>query len=437
MAFSKNNADERKKWIESGKLDDTVDHSIKNLTYSDFINKELLQYSVAANARAIPSVIDGLKPGQRKIIYSCFKRALKTEIKVAQLSGYVAEHSAYHHGETSLAMTIVNLAQNYIGSNNINLLEPLGQFGTRHQGGKDYASPRYIYTKLSPLARALYPEPDDLLLNILEDDGMKIEPEYYVPILPTVLINGTTGIGMGWSTSVPCYNPLDLLKNIRNLLDDKPLEDKLVPWYYGFKGTVELDESSNACSVIGKHKITGQNSVEITELPIGQWIGDYKEYLESFMEGDKDSQLLSELREFHTLGNIHFSLTFKQDKLDEIRDNIDKKLKLASSISLKNMVLFDSNGMIKRYDNAKDIIREFYDVRLKLYADRREHIIKILRSELNVLENKVRFINEILAETLDIKDKKKSELDTLLLERGYMSMKIESGIQHKEDMDLE
>lgn len=434
LAFSKTKADDRKLWIEGGRLDDTVDHAVKNLTYTDFINKELMQYSVAANARAVPSVVDGLKPGQRKILFSCFKRSLKNEIKVAQLSGYVAEHSAYHHGEASLAMTIVNLAQDYMGSNNLNILEPLGQFGTRHQGGKDYASPRYIFTKLCPLTRMLYPEPDDAILNFLNDDGIKIEPEYYTPILPMVLVNGATGIGMGWSTFVPCYNPLDLIRCIRKLIQGETLNDQLVPWYYGFKGNVHLDEATQNCTLTGKYKISGIETLEITELPVGTWTGDYKTFLESMMEGDKNSQQVSEIREHHSQGSIHFVVTFKLGKLDEIRDNLEKKMKLTCSLSLRNMVLFNTEGKITRYDTPNDILLEFYGVRLRYYTLRKEHLLRILKAELQVLDNKVRFINSILDGSLEINNRKKSELVRVLQERQYMS--VNSGSQtddHGED----
>lgn len=422
MAFSKHRSDDRKRWMEGGKLEDTVDHSIKNLTYADFINKELLQYSVAANARAIPSVVDGLKPGQRKILYACFKRSLRNEIKVAQLSGYVAEHSAYHHGETSLAMTIVNLAQDYIGSNNLNILEPLGQFGTRHQGGKDYASPRYIFTKLSPLTRLIYPEADDAVLNFLEDDGMKIEPFHYVPIIPMSLVNGATGIGMGWSTFVPCYNPLDLTKAIRMLIEGQMPDQQLVPWYYGFQGNVQMGEEGHSCTLTGKYRFADHDTLEITELPVGTWTGDYKTFLESLMEGDKDSQTVSEIKEHHSQGNIHFIVTFKPGKLDDIRDNIEKHMKLSSSLSLRNMTLFNKEGKIFRYDSPRDILLEFYEVRLCFYDLRREHLLKMLKAELNILENKVRFINSILDGTLDINDKKRSDLVVLLQDRGFLSV---------------
>ena len=151
----------------------------------------------ALGGRSIPSVVDGWKPGQRKILYSCFKRNLKAQIKVAQLSGYVAEHSAYHHGEQSLSQTIVGMAQNFPGANNINVLEPIGQFGTRLQGGKDAASARYVFTSLSPITRAIFPEHDDALLSYLDDDGQRIEPEWYARVFahgaPPVRLGGGGG----------------------------------------------------------------------------------------------------------------------------------------------------------------------------------------------------------------------------------------------------
>jgi DNA topoisomerase II len=215
-----------------------VDHAVKTLRYKDFVNKELILFSVADCARSIPCLCDGLKPGQRKILFACFKRKLTSEIKVAQLSGYVSEHSAYHHGEVSLQAAIVNLAQNFVGSNNINVLLPNGQFGTRIAGGKDAASARYIFTQLSPITRHLFNENDDAVLNFLEEEGQHIEPEYYLPTMPLALVNGAEGIGTGWSTSIPMFNPREIIKNLRNIM--RNIEPSpMLPWYKGYQGTIE------------------------------------------------------------------------------------------------------------------------------------------------------------------------------------------------------
>lgn len=187
---------------------------------------------------------------QRKVLYACFKRNLKQELKVAQLAGYVSEQTAYHHGEQSLHSTIINMAQNFVGSNNVPLLVPSGQFGTRYemkdnrkltqrlQGGKDAASARYLFTKLSPITRKLFPEVDDDLLNYLNDDGIPIQPDYFVPIIPLVLVNGCEGVGTGWSTRVPMYNPIDIIDNLIRKMSNEPMVE-LMPWVNGFQGNLK------------------------------------------------------------------------------------------------------------------------------------------------------------------------------------------------------
>merc|ERR1719409_350430 len=201
-----------------------VDHSKSKISYKDFINLELVQFARYSVMRSVPSLMDGFKPSQRKVLYCCFKRNLRFDAKVAQLVGYVGEHAAYHHGEASLAGTIVSMAQDFVGSNNINLLVPSGQFGTRIQGGSDHASPRYIYTRLAPVTRHIFSPLDDAVLNYLSEDGQKIEPKYYVPILPMVLVNGATGIGTGWSTDVPNYSPLEIIENLRRYIRNKKMK---------------------------------------------------------------------------------------------------------------------------------------------------------------------------------------------------------------------
>ena len=190
MAFAKKRVDDRKLWLLSMEPGVHIDYDVDRITYDNFINKELILFSHADNERSLPHFMDGFKPSQRKVLFACFKRNLKQEIKVAQLAGYISEHSAYHHGEASLTQTIIGMAQNFVGSNNINLLSPCGQFGTRLMGGKDAASPRYVFTKLETITRCIFHPHDDPLLAYLDDDGQSIEPEYYVPIIPMALVNG-------------------------------------------------------------------------------------------------------------------------------------------------------------------------------------------------------------------------------------------------------
>jgi DNA topoisomerase-2 len=221
-------------WITEADSKNFLSTVSGTVTVSDFINKEMVHFSVESVHRAIPHVLDGMKPSHRKVLFGVFKRNLIKPIKVAQLAGYVSEKAAYHHGEASLQSTIIGMAQNFVGSNNINLLYPEGQFGSRLLGGDDASAARYIFTKLAPITRKIFHPHDDALLKYLEDDGFPVEPEFYMPILPMLLVNGASGIGTGWSTKIPNHNPREIVANLRRLLRGEEMEP-MHPWYMGFR----------------------------------------------------------------------------------------------------------------------------------------------------------------------------------------------------------
>ena len=234
MVFNKKRADDRKDWLKLYDRGSYLDTSKTNVSYEEFINKEGLLPKYDCD-RSIANLMDGLKISLRKILFSAFKKNLTTEIKVAQFSGYVSEHSGYHHGEASLNAAIVGMAQNFVGSNNINLFMPNGQFGTRLQGGKDSASERYIFTQLNKITRNIFPSTDDKVLQYLNDDGLPVEPVFYAPIIPMILVNGSKGIGTGFSSDIMCYNPLEIIDFIKNKLLSIEEEMEFIPYYEGFK----------------------------------------------------------------------------------------------------------------------------------------------------------------------------------------------------------
>ncbi|XP_061378128.1 DNA topoisomerase 2 [Danaus plexippus] len=430
LAFSKKGADQRKEWL-TNHMDEVkrrkeiglperylYTKETKAVTYSDFVNLELVLFSNGDNVRSIPSMMDGLKPGQRKVIFTCIKRNDKREVKVAQLAGSVAEHSAYHHGEQSLAMTIVNLAQNYVGSNNINLLEPRGQFGTRLCGGKDSASPRYIFTLMSPLTRLVFHPHDDPLLVHEFEDNQKIEPIHYVPILPMVLVNGAEGIGTGWSTKIPNYNPRDIVANIRRMLDgEDPVP--MHPWYKNFRGTIESFGDKYVIS--GEAAILPNEKIEITELPVGTWTQNYKEnVLEPMLGTDKVKPLISEYREYNTDTTVRFVVTLLPGKLAEVEaEGIHKVFKLQTTISMTCMNAFDHNNCLKKYDKVEEVLHEFYGIRLRYYARRKEWLEGQLQAEADKLSNQARFILEKCDKGLVVENKKRKVLVEELIKRGY------------------
>ncbi|KAG9100840.1 DNA topoisomerase 2 [Ceratobasidium sp. UAMH 11750] len=409
MAFNKKKADNRKDWLRQFKPGTYIDHSVQEITYTDFINRELILFSMADNIRSIPSAVDGLKPGQRKVIFGCFKRKLKNEIKVAQLVGYISEKTAYHHGEQSLTMTIINLAQNFVGSNNINLLKPEGQFGTRSQGGKDAASARYIFTNIPRMTRAIFHPYDDALLNYLKDDNDSIEPEWYMPVVPLVLINGADGIGTGWATSIPNYNPVDVVDNIRRLMRGEP-QVPMIPWYRGFKGSIEkIAEDKYKVSGIVERTNTG---VDIKELPIRVWTQNYKEQIEEWLAGtDKVPQIVKDYHEHHTTRSVHFELVLAdKDMAKAEAEGLEKFFKLVGQVSTSNMICFDVNGKIKKYKSPEEILEDFYPLRLSYYQKRKQHMCDELERQFEKLSNQARFVHMIIKKELVVSNKKKADL---------------------------
>lgn len=426
LAFAKAKVDDRKTWLTNHVPGTYFDHAVDDLTYSNFINKELILFSIADNARSIPSVVDGLKPSQRKVLYACFKRKLiKNEIKVAQLAGYVSEHAAYHHGEASLQATILGLAQNFVGSNNANLLVPAGQFGTRLQGGKDAASSRYIFTKLAPIARALFPEHDDRVLKYLEDDGLSIEPEWYCPVIPTVLLNGADGIGTGWSSQVPCFNPVDLIANIRRMLDGKAPKE-LIPWYRGFEGSVVPVGNAKSYDVHGTVLRSDASDVyKVKELPIRSWTTPFKDFLEGSLVGaaeraGKQVPFIKEYADQGTENKVSFTITLTPEAAAEAaKGGIFKKLKLSGSVTTSNMMLFDSEGRIAKYEDTSAIFTEFFRVRMALYVERRAFLLHELQNEFECLDNKQRFILMVVNGQLKISKRKKDAIVADLVSHGF------------------
>ncbi|KAF8641179.1 hypothetical protein AX17_000814 [Amanita inopinata Kibby_2008] len=410
LAFSKKKADERKEWLRQFKPGTYLDHRLEEIPYSDFINKELILFSMADNVRSIPSVADGLKPGQRKVIWGCFKRKLKKEIKVAQLVGYISEHAAYHHGEQSLAQTIINLAQHFVGSNNLNLLSPNGQYGTRDQGGKDHASPRYIHTEPKSIARILFNPADDPLLNQQREDNQMIEPEFYMPIVPMVLINGAEGIGTGWSTNIPCYNPVDIVANLRRLMKgEEPIP--MIPWWRGFKGEIK-PSSKQKYDVYGTARTLDDTTVEITELPVHKWTQNYKVELEAMMVGEKDKDgMIKDYKEHHDNANVHFVINMGLKELERAeQQGLLDFFKLTGKISSSNMMCFDFEGKIKKYESPEEILEEFYPVRLAYYQKRKDHLAEELQNALDRLSNQARFVQMIIDKELVVSNRKKADI---------------------------
>jgi len=412
LAFQKNRADDRKEWIRSYDKDEILTYEDRIVSYTDFINYDLKHFSIYDNIRSIPNIIDGMKPSHRKILYGSFLRRLdRDEVKVAQLAGFVSDKAAYHHGEMSLVGTIVGMAQNFVGSNNINLLEPNGQFGTRLMGGKDAAAGRYIWTKLTNTCLKIFNKADNMVLLEQYEDNETIEPEYYAPILPMVLVNGTEGIGTGFSTYIPCFNPIDIINNLHNIMDGKKFKE-MKPYWKGFNGSVKKIDKKNF-EVSGVYTIK-KNKLVVTELPVGTWTQNYKEFLEKLYETEnakaKEDRVFLGFKEFHTDKTVHFELEFIPDYIETVV-NIMKDYHLTGKISLNNMTLYSTDKSIKKYDSAQEIMLEYYTTRLSLYEKRKKYILDTMLNELDVISNTVRFILMVVKNELVVNNRKKIDIE--------------------------
>lgn len=427
--FDKAHSEYRKKWLTSYKpredFPEVKDYQLEKETVTDFLNLELINFSLDDCKRSIPSLIDGMKESYRKILFAAFKRNLNHKsksLKVAQFAGYVAEHSGYHHGEMNLFETITKMAQRFVGSNNIPLLFNDGQFGSRLvSGGKDAANGRYIFTKLEQLTRLIFRQEDDNYLPDREEDGDTIEKEYYCPILPMILINPTAaGIGTGWSCNVPAYNPKDIIQWIKTWLTniDEAEETKekyqtLIPWYKGFKGQIEIEDSVvTTYGVLSKVK---QNVYRITEIPIGRKMYSIERYKEKLEDLKDDGIIDSIVSDDHTDEIVDFTI-----KCEKEPDH--KSLGLVDTISTSNMVLFNMENKLKKYSNVEEILEEYCTFRYKFYKIRKEGEIKRMQYNLDVLENKIKFISAVVERKLDLQKTEDNHLKEYLDKNSFMKV---------------
>ena len=433
--FNKHRADDRKGWLANYDKDATLNPNDNNVTYEQFIDREMMHFSKYDCERSIPSVIDGWKTSTRKILFAAFKKPLTKEIKVAQFAGYTSEHSCYHHGEMSLNKAIVGMAQEYVGSNNINALLPNGQFGTRLEGGKDSASERYIFTQLNPITRFIFPKLDEPILNHLDDDGTPVEPEYYVPVIPMVLVNGGKGIGTGFSYEGLSYSPTQIMKYLKNKIN-KTLNDGHViePYYEDFKGKI-IKLTPSKFLIKGVYEIVSHDTVRIKELPIGTWTSQYKAFLETLMDDKpvngkkKKKPIVKNYTDSCTDTSIEFTVKLHTGMLPDLIsksftehiNQFEKTFKLTTTKSTTNMYLFDKDQKLVKYNTVYEIIEHYYDVRYNAYIKRKENIIATLEKQLVILSNRAKFIHEQIVEppTLVMRKKKKAEVIDMLKTKNY------------------
>ena len=416
LAFNKARADDRKVWLQGHSAADiVVPHADKTLPYDEFVHRDLIHFSYYNLERSIPNVMDGLKTSQRKILFGCLKRNLTSKVKVAQLAGYISEHSGYHHGEMSLNETIIGMAQDFVGSNNLPWLVPKGQFGTRLEGGKDSAASRYIFTYLQPYLKHLVPQDDLGVLRYRDDDGLSVEPDWYAPVLPMLLVNGSRGIGTGYSTFVPSYNPTVLKSTLTAWLvsgmesDDLLLKASLVPWYRNFTGRIDLVGADYVVTAAYTYKA---KTLVVKDLPVGYWTSAFKQMLDAYCE---KKEVVKDYADTSTDLEVHFEVVLYDDMPIA---TLEKTFGLTDKLKTTNMHAFDSSGKIKKYSTPNEILVDYAHERLALYAKRKEHLLQLLNAKLPWHRSVVKFLTLMCEDTIDLRKQSLARCREILASHG-------------------
>jgi len=414
---------------------------MNEIKVQDFFSQEFPNFAVYNLYRMVASYIDGLKPSQRKIVYTMMKNNIKNPKKVSQLAADVSSQTQYLHGEVNLQGVIVNMVQNFAGTNNMNLLYPESSFGNRCF--PQAAAARYIFTRKTDVFDKIFnPEDNDILID-QEFEGDRIEPKFYVPTLPMILINGSEGIGSGWAQKILPRNPKDLKKAIKNYLDGKVLK-RIKPWFGDFTGTVEHVEG-NSWDVSGILIQKNLTTFRVTEIPPNVSLDKYTAQLIKL----EDKGIITSFTDYSDPGTNYFEFTIKVKRdfsKNKTHEQMLRTLYLTKRMT-ENFTCMDENNKVREFQSELEILQAYCDIRFKHYSYRKANIIKRKCDSVAVLMNKCNFIDHIITNKLKIKNMTKAEIVEYLgvnnfdkVERSFnylLNMPIYnmSTDQHKKLMD--
>lgn len=383
----------------------------------EFLDTDLRDFASYSNIRMIASYIDGLKNGARKVVYTILEKNIKTPIKVSQLASKVSEFTEYLHGEASLSGVIVTLGQNFVGTNNLPLLQAKGNFGNRH--APCASAPRYIFTYGTDNFFKLFNK-DDLNILISQDfEGQKIEPLFFVPNLPIILINGSEGIAEGFRQKILPRHIKAIQKYILDILCGKTPDDRLLtPYFNGFKGSIVKGDDN--WLIKGKIFRTDRTHLKISEIPIGY---DWNSYIK-VLDELKDTGKINNYRDQSDskLDTFEFIVKLDQKILDESsEDELLERLKLIKPITEK-YVCIDENNRVRIFESPKEIILCYIDIKRKYLQFRKDYQLSMLNKELDIDKNKFRFIQCIINDEIVVNKRKKSDIESDLIKNNFTAV---------------
>lgn len=359
---------------------------------SEFLSTDYCNYAAYDNTRKIGSLVDGLKISARKVLNTVLKDNISKDIKVENLMSRVAEQNEYLHGAASLGGVIVNMARRYVGcNNNIPLLHNEGNFGTRFIN--ENSATRYIYTKKESILDYIFIK-DDLPVLIEQNfEGTKIEPRYFVPIIPLLLVNGSDGISVGFAQTILPRKPKDVIDYLVDHLDNKqPDINKLLPYYNGFTGGISRDnEDSSKFYIKGKFIRENTTSILITELPVKYQLEQYLDVLDDLEE----RKIIKGFKDESTDDVFKFRIRVTREFSEMSDDEIMLKLKLIQS-ETENYTCLDENNRIFEAKDLNSLVQRYIAIRLNTYTLRKNYQLKSMSDELKLLISKYTFIKSVI-----------------------------------------
>lgn len=376
---------------------------LKNKTVTEYLDQDYAMYGMyTLENRAIPSVIDGFKPTQRKIIFiadKVWRSGNEKPLKIFQLGGKIASDAHYHHGDGSLNGAIIGMAQSF--KNSLPLLDEIGQFGSLRS--PEAGAARYISTKLTGNFRLLYKD-FELLENQVEE-GNVIEPKFFLPIIPTVLLNGSSGIAVGFATNILNRNPLDLVDACLKVLDGKKV-GKLLPWWKEYSGPVENVTGTNQYIMRGVYDVLNTTTVNITELPPSMTFQKYEAHLNSL----QDRGIIYSYEDNSTDG-INYTIKFARATLADLiaKGKLDQTLKMVET-ETENLTCLNEKGKLIIFEDVPQVVDHFVNFRLSFYSKRKAFLIKKYGEELVYLSNRAKFVKLIIDGKLKINNVPRKEI---------------------------
>lgn len=377
---------------------------------TDFLEEDFSASALYLSFRSLPSVVDGLKQSHRKAVYTLKKKNIKDRQKVSQLGPLVASETDYLHGDISIIGAITTLGQDYAGANNLPLLVADGNFGTRFS--HEPSAPRYIYTYPQKYFNDLFKKEDDCNLITQIFEGSEIEPRFFVPTIPILLVNGCTGIGVGFACKILSRNPKDIIKAIRATLEGKRLNSKwFLPYFKGFEGEVESAEN-NKWLIKGVCSLK-KNILSITEIPVNYSLSDYIEVLKKL----KDKGIILKYVDSSENDRFKFDVTLSIEEASKDMNSIMNDLRLIVPVT-ESLTCLNENNAITEYASVKEIFDNYVKVKLEYLTKRIESEIKRLTEEASSLKETYSFIKDVIEGKINLKLKKK-EVESQIKERGY------------------